>query len=267
MGVAFNCIDKKLNITIVMRALIVDDELNCRDNLKILIESYCSDITESETAASVAEARERISIHEPDVLFLDIKMPRESGFDLLESLNGHKMHVVFTTAHSEYVLRALKAEAVDYLEKPIDIDDLQAAVSKVKKRQTNAKTGSDWRALIREMRQNPADEKIAIPMRDGFEWISFRDIIHLEAAESYTTLYLTGDRKLLSSKNIAVYERKLDPEIFFRTHKSHIINMRLHLKSFSRLDGNSAVMSNGKHIPISRRKLQSFLDTVAGSEA
>lgn len=249
-----------------MRALIVDDELNCRDNLKILIESYCPDITESETAASVAEARKRISIQEPDVLFLDIKMPHESGFDLLESLTGHGMHVVFTTAHSEYALRALKAEAVDYLEKPIDIDDLQAAVAKIKKRQNNGRNSRDWQTLLRELRQDPADDKIAIPMRDGFEWISFRDIIHLEAAESYTTLYLTGDRRLLSSKNIAVYERKLHGEIFFRTHKSHIINMRHHLKSFSRLDGNSAVMSNGKHIPISRRKLQGFLDTVAGTE-
>ena len=208
-----------------------------------------------------------INIREPDVLFLDIKMPQGSGFDLLDNLPHHGMHVVFTTAHSEYALRALKAEAVDYLEKPIDIDDLQAAVAKIKKRRYNGGDRPDLRALLREMRQDPADDKIAIPMRDGFEWISFREIIHLEAAESYTTLYLTEDRRLLSSKNIAVYERKLEGDMFFRTHKSHIINMRHHLKSFSRVDGNSAVMSNGKHIPISRRKLQVFLDAVSDAEA
>ena len=100
-------------------------------------------------------------------------------------------------------------------------------------------------------------------MREGYEILTYREIINLEASESYTMIYLENGKKLLSSKNIKVYEEKLNPAIFFRTHKSHIINIQNHLKGYSRVDGNSAVMSNGKHIPISRRKLQTFLDRIS----
>jgi len=249
-----------------MKALIVDDEKFCRDNLKILLSDYCPEVAEIELASNAEEARNQLSGFEPDILFLDIMMPRENGFELLESISGKPKSIVFTTAHNEYALQAIKAEALDYLEKPINIEDLQYAVSKASKRM-NAPSKSDdlVKQVLKELSKKSDEEKIAIPMREGFELIAVKEIVHLEASESYTMIYLSDGKRIVSSKNIKVYEEKLDETIFFRTHKSHIINVKHHLVRFSRIDGNSAVMSTGKHVPISRRKLQSFLEEIVGS--
>jgi two-component system LytT family response regulator len=249
-----------------MKALVVDDEQFCRENLTCLIKEYCPEIRQVVQAADADAARMAIEAQEPDVLFLDIRMPKETGFELLQSINTRHMRVVFTTAHSEYALQALKAGAVDYLEKPISIDDLQEAVRKLH-RQSTATASGTTEALKQTLRQaysDPEIDRIAIPMREGYEILPCRDIVHLEASESYTTIYLADGKRVVSSKNIKVYEDKLNPAIFMRVHKSHIINMRYHLKGFHRIDGNAAVLSNGKHIPIARRKVQSFLDRIAG---
>lgn len=247
-----------------MKALIVDDEQFCRDNLKMMVEEYCPEIRDIILASDADEARRMVHEHKPDVLFLDIKMPKESGFELLESLDNKDMSVIFTTAHNEYALKALKAQAVDYLEKPINYEDLQLAVAKVKKKAINDPNSlGEIKELIRKAYSEHEEDKIAVPMREGYEIIACRDLVHLEASESYTTLFLADGKKMLSSKNIKVYEDKLSASTFFRVHKSHIINVRYHLRGFNRIDGNSAVMSNGKHIPIARRKLQPFLDRIS----
>src|SRR5690606_6842406 len=113
-----------------MKALIVDDELFCRENLKFIIDEYCPEISSIAQAGSAEEARAYLSESDADILFLDIKMPNENGFDLLESINNKNLSVIFTTAHNEFALKAIKAQAIDYLEKPINIDDVQAAVKK-----------------------------------------------------------------------------------------------------------------------------------------
>jgi two-component system LytT family response regulator len=247
-----------------MKALIVDDEQFCRDNLRMMVEEYCPEIREILMASDADEARSVVRESKPDVLFLDIKMPKESGFELLESLDNRNMSVIFTTAHNEYALKALKAQAVDYLEKPINYEELQLAVSKLKKPMGNdVNSMGEIKELIRKAYMDHEDDKIAVPMREGYEIIACRDLVHLEASESYTTLFLADGKKMLSSKNIKVYEDKLSDSTFFRVHKSHIINVRYHLRGFNRIDGNSAVMSNGKHIPIARRKLQPFLDRIS----
>ncbi|MEM9052651.1 MAG: LytTR family DNA-binding domain-containing protein [Bacteroidota bacterium] len=251
-----------------MKALIVDDEKFCRDNLKILLSDYCPEVEEIKLASNADEARTSIATSKPDILFLDVMMPSENGFDLLQSLDKKPKSIVFTTAYNEYALQAIKAEAIDYLEKPINIDDLQNAVNKASKRTTDiSSTDEIVKQVLKEIQKKSDVERIAIPMREGFELIPIKDIVHLEASESYTMIYLSDGKRIVSSKNIKVYEGKLDSTIFFRTHKSHIINVKHHLVRFSRIDGNSAVMTNGKHVPISRRKLQSFLEEIVGSEA
>jgi two-component system LytT family response regulator len=249
-----------------MRALIVDDEKFCRDNLQILLSDYCPEVNKIELASNAEEARGKIEESNPDILFLDIMMPSENGFDLLKSLNRKPKSIVFTTAHNEYALQAIKAEAIDYLEKPINIDDLQNAVSKASKRSSQASNADEIvKQVLKEISKKSEEEKLAIPMREGFELIDIKNIVHLEASESYTMIYLSDGKRIVSSKNIKVYEDKLDSDVFFRTHKSHIINVKHHLVRFNRVDGNSAVMTNGKHVPISRRKLQSFLEEIVGS--
>ncbi len=250
-----------------INAIIVDDEQFARENLKMLIEEFCPEVNVMDMATSGAEARKLVDELNPNLVFLDIMMPGEDGFSFLQQVEDRKFAVVFTTAHNEFALKAIKESAIDYLEKPINIEDLQLAVQKAlqhKKARAGRGLSEDRITQILEnMAMANSSEKTSIPTRDGMAIVKNSEIIHLEASESYTTIFLTENRKYLSSKTIKVYEDKLSDQMFFRTHKSHIINIAHHLKEFKRSEGNVAIMSNEVEIPISRRKLPSFLDRLA----
>jgi len=246
-----------------LKALIVDDEFNARNNLKILIDEFCPELEIIGLAESAAEARKIIDKEKPDVVFLDIAMPTEDGFSLLKSYKDRNFSVVFTTAYNEYALKAFKENAIDYLEKPISIDDLQQAVQKVMKMHGSSEQKSP--AELSEMVDSAMEDKndrISVPTRDGYIIIRNSDIIHLEASDNYTMIYLIDGSRHLSSKNIKVYEQNLNEGVFFRTHKSHIINVEHHLKEFSRSEGNMAVLTNGINVPIARRKMSDFLSRI-----
>ncbi|MBX7095370.1 MAG: LytTR family DNA-binding domain-containing protein [Flavobacteriales bacterium] len=242
-----------------LRSIVVDDEYYCRNNLKMIIDDFCPEIEVIGMADSADQAREMISKHQPDLVFLDIKMPKEDGFSLLESMPTRNFSVVFTTAHSEYALKAFKADAVDYIEKPINIDDLRNAVNKVLKFQVNQQLEKPIETPMKAEKEN---DRISLATRDGFMMVKNDEIIHLEASDNYTMIYMTDNRKFLSCKNIKVYEESLNKNSFFRVHKSHIINVANHLKGFTRSEGNIAILSNGKHIPVARRKLTDFLERI-----
>lgn len=247
-----------------LKTLIVDDEFNCRHNLKMLADEFCDELEDAVVAGSAEEARKMLKEVDPDVVFLDIKMPNEDGFSFLKSLPDRKFSVIFTTAHNEYALKAFKANAIDYLEKPINIEELQNAVQKLTALHADGEEAvSDNNQTIQTLLENAVHfqeiEKTTIPTRDGFAVVKSSDIVHLEASDCYTTIFLIDGRKYLSSKNIKVYEESLNKRMFFRTHKSHIINILYHLKEFSRSEGNIALMSNGAQVPIARRKLSDFL--------
>ena len=251
-----------------LTCLIIDDEAFARENLQILVEDFCPDLEVLGLASSAKEGLALIQEHAPDLIFLDVMMPGGDGFSLLSEVQDRSFDVIFTTAHDEFALKAIKEEAVDYLEKPINIEELQLAVQKaVKRRQAgevpSEKTTGTQQDLIERIALGSGMEKTLIPTRDGMAIVDNRDIIHLEASESYTTIYLTDNRKFLSSKTIKIYEDKLNPQMFFRTHKSHIINITHHLREFQRTSGNYAILSNNVEVPISRRKLQQFLDRVS----
>ena len=246
-----------------LKALIVDDEFNARNNLKILIDEFCPELQIIGLVESAAEARIIIEKEKPDVVLLDIAMPKEDGFSLLKSYENRDFSVVFTTAYNEYALKAFKENAIDYLEKPISIDDLQKAVQKVLKvhGSNEQRTPAELSDLLDEATEGKND-RISIPTRDGYIIIRNTDIIHLEASDNYTMIYLIDGSRHLSSKNIKVYEENLNQEVFFRTHKSHIINVEHHLKEFSRSEGNMAVLTNGINVPIARRKMSNFLSRI-----
>jgi two-component system LytT family response regulator len=246
-----------------LKALIVDDEFNARNNLKILIDEFCPELKIIGLVESAEEARIIIEKEKPDVVFLDIAMPKEDGFSLLKSYESRDFSVVFTTAYNEYALKAFKENAIDYLEKPISIDDLQKAVQKVMKvhGSNEQRTPAELSELVDEAMEDKND-RISIPTRDGYIIIRNTDIIHLEASDNYTMIYLIDGSRHLSSKNIKVYEENLNQEVFFRTHKSHIINVEHHLKEFSRSEGNMAVLTNGINVPIARRKMSNFLSRI-----
>ena len=243
--------------------VIVDDESNCRLNLKLMLEEFCPEVTVVGLAENTEKARELIKKFSPDLVFLDIAMPNEDGMTMLQSMENREFAVVFTTAHNEYALKAFKENAVDYLEKPINIDDLQNAVRKVQRFLiANTIDVEDHFSQSDTLKANEYQNKISIPTKEGYLILNNEEIVHLEACDNYTKIFAANGKRYLSSKNIKVYEDMLNPKIFFRSHKSHIINISTHLKEFSRAEGNVAVMSSGVHVPVARRKVSEFLSKI-----
>jgi len=241
-----------------LKTIIVDDEANARENLKILIDEFCPDLEVVGLADSVAQARTLVIDLNPEVVFLDIAMPKEDGFELLNHFEDRDFSVIFTTAYNNYALKAFKADAIDYLEKPISIDDLQKAVEKL----LRIHTIEDNEALAAKKEADQGNDRISVPTRDGFKIIKNEDITHLEASDNYTMIYMSDGSRHLSSKNIKVYEENLNANVFYRTHKSYIVNVEHHLCEFSRKEGNMAVLNNGKMIPVARRKMSDFLERI-----
>jgi len=240
------------------RVLIVDDEQHCRLNLSELIATYCPELEVVALAANAAQALSSIEEYDPQVIFLDVRMPGKDGFELLAEIGETKASIVFTTAHNEYALRALRQGAIDYLEKPIDIDDLERCAQRIKERGTDAPPVDMMSAILKLSNIRDMD-RTTIPTSDGFVIVKSSDIVRLEASDSYTRIICSNGDRHMSSKNIRVFEDSLNPQIFFRTHKSHIVNMMYHLTGFSRTDGNVALLSTGDRIPVSRRKLTGFI--------
>ncbi len=247
-----------------LRALIVDDESDARENLRIMLEDNCPEIEVVAQAASAEQARTLIDDRKPQVLFLDIKMPGEDGFSLLRSVQHLELPVVFTTAYDEYALQAFKQNALDYLEKPLDPEELKRAVRKLSKLNSDPAASAQHVSALAALMNDPASPlstRVAVPSRDGLVLIKHEDITHLEASDSYTTVFTRDGKKVISSKHIRVFETNLDAKKFFRVHKSYIINLE-HLKGFSRGEGNMAMLDNGALIPVSRRRLPDFLGMI-----
>lgn len=236
-----------------LRALIIDDEKLSRENLKTLISEYCKNIDVISEANSVKTANSKILELEPDVLFLDINMPGQSGFDLLQSLPDKKFMVVFVTAHNEYGIQAVKVNAVDYLLKPIDINELKAAEKKLLQRR------KDINEELQSHNNYEGYKKIIVNHSHGFSIIDIKNIVRLEASRNYTKIILNDETEIISSKNLKEFEDILNSKSFYRIHKSHLINLK-YLKEYSNLDGGTAIMSDNSRIIISRRRLQEFLD-------
>ncbi len=244
-----------------IRTLIVDDEADARQNLRLMLQEQCPEVLVAGMAASAGEARKLIASEQPQALFLDIKMPGEDGFSLLRSLPQPHLPVIFTTAYDEYALRAFKENALDYLEKPIDPDELDRAVGKLvqllgdplKLKQQDERL----QALVNDP-GSPLGNRLAVPGKDRLILLRHEDILYLEAADSYTVVHTRDGKRTVSSKHIRVFETHLDPRKFFRVHKSFIINLD-RLVSLSRTEGNMAVLDNGVLVPVSRRRMPELM--------
>ncbi len=237
-----------------MKVCIVDDEKKGRDSLQHLLLTNCSGLEVIGQADSVDSAFEFITRHQPDIVFLDVEMPKGSGFELLKRFEKINFKTIFVTAHSHYAIKAIKFAAIDYLLKPVDVDELIAAVEKAKG--ANPQIHLQYAGLLENLDNNRVG-KIAVPVRDGVAFIHPRDIIRLQADGSYTHIF-TEKEKYTASKNIKEYDDLLADMNFFRAHNSHLINLD-HVKHFSRIDGYFAIMSDGSSVEVSRRKKDQFL--------
>lgn len=249
-----------------LNAIIVDDEINAISNLRNLIAAYCPAIKVIETATSADVAISLIYNLKPDVLFLDISMPRKNGFELLNNLH-YFPSVVFVTAYEKYALTAIKASAVDYLLKPVNINELRIVEEKLLKIHS-FKTGNgsenynDTVVNLVNMIQNPGTiRNISLPGNDGYNITDINDIIYLEGVNNYTAFHLIGKPKILVSKTLKEFEELLSDSGFIRIHKSSMINIR-HLKKVNMDDTISAQMVDGTSLVVSRRRAADLVEIV-----
>jgi two-component system LytT family response regulator len=241
-----------------MKAIIIDDEKKGREILKSLIENYCKQVEIIAQAGSANEGYEMIKAHEPDVVFLDVEMPNGDGFSLLERFEEIKFQVIFTTAFDDYAVKAIKFHALDYLLKPVDIDELRLAVAHVEKALQSKQTQENKYQELILSRKMEHSGKLALPIKDGIIYLSISEIVRIESDGAYSIFYTTCGKKHLSSKNLGEYEEILPALGFFRIHRSHMINVKK-VKKFIRGDGNFVEMEDGSLVEIARRKKDEFL--------
>lgn len=234
-----------------LKAIIVDDELHGRENLRKIMETYCPEIEILGLADSVVNAKKLVNVHKPDVVFLDINMPVLDGFDFLDEYDERNFMVVFVSAHEEYGINAVKAGATDYLLKPVNIKELKQTVKKLLSLHIKTKKF-----------ETPHDiEKLVLPASHGFNVLVIDDIIRLEAEGCYTKVIFKDGKNTIISRTLKDFEDTISKEKFFRIHKSHLINLK-YIKDYSNLSGNFVTMIDGSKVEISRRKAPEFIQKI-----
>jgi two-component system LytT family response regulator len=243
----------------MLKAIIIDDELKSRESLRILIEDFCQGVEVAALCQNVTQGISAIEKINPDVIFLDIQMQRETGFDLLTKIKEINFEVIFTTAYSEYAIKAFKFSAIDYLLKPIDIEELKAALLKVEKK-INGNISGRLKQMMDNLKGGNAENfKLALPTADGLLFIKVNDIVYCEASSNYTQIFMMDGKKYLVSRTLKEYEDMLSESNFFRIHHSYLINLN-RVKKYVRGEGGYVLMQNDTSLDVSKRKKEAFLD-------
>lgn len=237
----------------MIKALIIDDEPVAANVLRMMLERHIPEISDLRIATRTEEALALLQSFAPQLIFLDIVMPEDNGFQLLGKMQGYEFEVIFTTAYNEYAIQAIRFSALDYLLKPIDADELKEAIRRYKEKLLHKKQTAE---LINNLQQNLQSNqqshfKLAIPGEEGAIFFSPAEIIRCEGDSNYTWFYLTNNRKHVSAKTIKEYEEILTQHNFLRIHKSHLVN-----KSFiqSYLNEGAVLLSNNLRLPVSRQR-------------
>lgn len=248
-------------MSLAIQAILVDDEFQSRNLLSRLLTHVADDIEVVGQAASVEEAYRLIREVKPGLVFLDVMLLDATGFDLIKRFDQIDFEIIFTTAHNEYAIKAFRYNAIDYLLKPIDPDELADAIQKARAR-WNAKefTSREHLENLYQAVRNPnnLNKKIAIPTSDGFILQPLEEIIYCQAEGNYTQFFLSGQKRLLSSYTLKQYDAMLSDFNFFRAHKSYLINID-HVYQYKKGEGGTVIMSNGAEIEISRRNKEAFM--------
>ena len=243
----------------MIRTVLIDDEIDSIRVLQRLLEGYCPKVNIVGTADGLDTALPLIREKKPDLVLLDIEMAQGNAFDLLNQLQPIEFQVIFVTAFDNYAIRAFKYSAIDYLLKPVDIDDLRSAIERVK-------TGPREDTIVQQMRtllenvgaMQASQQKMAIPTITGLAFISLHDIIRFEAKGNYTCIYMTKEDPVITTRIIKEYEDILPGSVFFRIHNSHIINIS-RIKKYHKGRGGSVEMEDGSIIEVASRRRDEFL--------
>jgi two-component system LytT family response regulator len=251
-------------------AIIIDDERNIREALAILLDQYCPEINVCGIASSASEGRVLVANNKVDFIFLDIAMPKEDGFAFLRSIPSNNYGIIFATAYQDYALRAIKANCIDYLLKPINPHELKDAVTKAIDKYELRRAYSEKQDGYRQSLNNLDDQiqlntnpitKLTIYDQYGFRIVHIADLLYMQAFANYTVFYMSNNQKITATRSLGEYEKILEGGDLFRIHKSTIINLNF-LAGYTSFQGNLAILKDGTQLDISRRKLLEFREKV-----
>lgn len=235
-------------------AILVDDEINARENLRILLNNFCSNVKILGEATNVDEAVFAIKKYQPQIVFLDIEMPQKNGFQLLEEFDEIKFHVIFVTAYDSYAIKAFQVSAIDYLLKPIDISLLEKAIKKAEKYIENNSQGS----RINLLQENKKEiTKIAIPYKSDYAIVNVNDILFIEADRMYSVIYTVKGKEFVVAKKLNYYEALFSEKVvFIRVHRSWIVNIN-EIDTYSKKEKKIVLKTKFK-VPVSKSYKENF---------
>lgn len=238
-----------------MRAVIIDDEVHCTDVIRILLNKYCPNVDIEAVFNHAVTAKDYLQAHQPDIIFLDIEMPFLNGFDLLLASGNTSSGVIFTTAYDQYAIKAFRFNAIDYLLKPIDKDELIAAVKK-----SASAIPPEKIAHLQYLSQTRIPDKILLPIGNEIIFVQVRDIICCEADGSYCRVYCQGmEKPYLLSKTLGDIQEMLNNPVFFRPHTSWLIQ-ETYIRKIVRGDAMEIILEDDIRVPVARSKRQEVLD-------
>jgi two-component system LytT family response regulator len=245
----------------MLKVLLIDDEQRATDALRLMIMKTIPEISEVIVCNDAREAAEKIHSYQPGLVFLDIQMPHLNGFEVLEKIPNKNFKIIFTTAYNEYAIQAIRYSAFDYLLKPVDMEELQAAVHRFLEGQEDYKQQYDLlKNIMHNMSASSAEEfRLALPTKEGVHFLLPNDIIRCEALGNYTRFYVTSGKNYLISKTLGEYDTLLTPQNFIRTHKSHLVNKKF--ISFIDHDGFAVLKDNSK-VEVSRRRKEEVMEAL-----
>ena len=235
-----------------IKSIIVDDEKHGRENLAGILKQYCPEIDLMGEANSVESAISLVQEFNPDLIFLDIEMPRANGFQLLEHFKDFRFELIFVTAYGNYAIKAIRFSAADYILKPINFHDLKAAVEKVAERIQQKQENLRMKQLVYNLSQ-PQNPRIGLPTGDRIEFIEVGKIIRCQGEGNYSHIFFDGNKPLLVAKTLVEFEDLLGEYSFFRVHKTHLVNLK-HVVAYLKTDRGTLQLSNGDTVAISRRR-------------
>jgi two-component system, LytTR family, response regulator len=246
----------------MIKAILIDDEENSISSLKEKLLAHCAQVSIIALCSNAAKGIEAIDTLRPDIVFLDIEMPVMNGFVMLQQLTYKNFELIFTTAYDHYAIKAIRYSALDYLVKPIEIEDLKAAVIKAEEKRHHSYPNPQIELLVEQLvnKKNPFS-RIAIPTIEGLHFIKVEDIIYLEASSNYTHIFTSEKKKYIASHTLKDFEDMLPGEIFLRIHNSYIINKN-YTEKYIRGEGGQVVLSNGVTLDVAKRKKSEFLKAI-----
>jgi len=247
----------------MITAIIIDDELNAREFLRKLILRYFSEkIVILTTCQSVEEGVKAINLYEPELIFLDIQMPNENGFELFKHFKSPNFNVIFTTAHKNFAIDAIRHSALDYLLKPINYIDVLSAIKRLETKNNFISQKSKIELLLENMNIDQGSfNKIALPTQQGYDLIQLNNIVYCQSESNYCKVFCMDGSEVLMAKTLKFVEELLGNKLFVRIHKSYLVNLN-YVTKFDKVDDLKVTLTNGEQLPVSVRKKEQFINAI-----